>query len=53
MYYVHGRRISEIADKMNIPEGTVKTRLFRARQKLKEGMNMAREFGKEVIIPKS
>lgn len=51
MYYVHGRRISEIADKMNIPEGTVKTRLFRARQKLKEGMNMAREFGKRSYDP--
>lgn len=51
MYYVHGRRISEIADKMNIPEGTVKTRLFRARQKLKEGMNMAREFGKRSYNP--
>lgn len=51
MYYVHGRRISEIADKMHIPEGTVKTRLFRARQKLKEGMNMAREFGKRSYNP--
>ena len=51
MYYVHGRRISEIADKMNIPEGTVKTSLFRARQKLKEGMNMAREFGKRSYNP--
>lgn len=51
MYYVQNRRISEIADKINIPEGTVKTRLFRARQKLEEGMNMAREFGKRSYNP--
>ena len=46
MYYVQNRRICDIAKNLGIPEGTVKTRLFRARQKLKEGMYMAREFGK-------
>ena len=52
MYYVQNRRVCDIAKNLGIPEGTVKTRLFRARQKLKEGMYMAREFGKRSYDPK-
>lgn len=44
-YYVEGRRIQDIADGLGQPEGTVKANLFRSRKRLKEGMNMAREFG--------
>lgn len=51
MYYVQNRRVCDIAKNLGIPEGTVKTRLFRARQKLKEGMYMAREFGKRSYNP--
>ncbi len=51
MYYVQSRRVCDIAKNLGIPEGTVKTRLFRARQKLKEGMYMAREFGKRSYNP--
>ncbi len=51
MYYVQNRRVCDIAKNLGIPEGTVKTRLFRARQKLKEGMYMAREFGKRSYDP--
>lgn len=51
MYYVQNRRVYDIAKNLGIPEGTVKTRLFRARQKLKEGMYMAREFGKRSYDP--
>ena len=34
--YVAGYKYSEIAEKMNLPIGTVKTRIFVARQKLRE-----------------
>jgi RNA polymerase sigma-70 factor (ECF subfamily) len=34
LIYYHGRTISEVAQIMNIPEGTVKTRMFRARKEL-------------------
>ncbi|MBR6052577.1 MAG: sigma-70 family RNA polymerase sigma factor [Clostridia bacterium] len=52
-YYVKQKRIFEIAESLSIPEGTVKTKLYRARQKLKEGMLMAREFGKRSYDPES
>lgn len=51
MYYIQSKRVCDIAKNLGIPEGTVKTRLFRARQKLKEGMYMAREFGKRSYNP--
>ena len=51
MYYIQSKRVCDIAENLGIPEGTVKTRLFRARQKLKEGMYMAREFGKRSYDP--
>ncbi len=44
-YYIEDRKVKDIAIDLCIPEGTVKTKLFRARKMLKEGMNMAREFG--------
>ena len=44
-YYIEDKKIKDIASVLDIPEGTVKTKLFRARKMLKEGMNMAREFG--------
>lgn len=44
-YYIEDRKISDIAISLNLPEGTVKTKLFRARKVLKEGMDMAKEFG--------
>ena len=52
-YYVKQKRINEIAESLSIPEGTVKTKLYRARKKLKEGMLMAREFGKRSYDPES
>lgn len=44
-YYLDDRRIRDIATALHLPESTVKSKLFRARNILKEGMNMAREFG--------
>ena len=44
-YYVEFRSIKDIAGSLNLPIGTVKAKLFRSRNILKEGINMAREFG--------
>ena len=52
-YYIEDRSVSDIARSIGIPDGTVMTRLFRARKILKEGMNMAREFGKLSYSPEN
>ncbi len=44
-YYIENQTVREIASALSLPENTVKSRLFRAREILKEGMDMAREFG--------
>ncbi len=44
-HYIDGKGLREIALSLSLSENTVKQRLFRARHILKEGMNMAREFG--------
>lgn len=44
-YYIEDKKVQDIAASLGLPEGTVKSKLFRARKILKEGMNMAREFG--------
>ena len=44
-YYLMDQHIRSIAADLSLSESTVKQRLFRARKILKEGMNMAREFG--------
>ena len=36
LYYYNDLSISEISDILNIPKGTVKSRVFRAREKLYE-----------------
>lgn len=50
-FYVQDEKVSTIAKRLSIPEGTVKTKLSKGRQKLKEGMNMARTFGKLSYAP--
>ena len=50
-YYIENKSIRQIALALTLPENTVKSRLFRAREILKEGMNMAREFGKRSYKP--
>ena len=44
-YYIDHKSIRAIASSLTLSETAVKQRLFRARQLLKEGMSMAREFG--------
>ena len=44
-YYIEDKKIKDISVSLKLPESTVKSKLFRARKILKEGMNMSREFG--------
>ena len=50
-YYFQGIKISDIALSLNLTQGTVMSKLHRARNILKEGMNMAREFGEKSYNP--
>lgn len=51
-YYVEDRTLSFIANKMDLPLGTVKRRLFDIRNKLKEYLKMERLNGKKAFVPK-
>ena len=44
-YYIDNESIRHISEKLSLSVSTVQQRLHRARSILKEGMNMAREFG--------
>lgn len=50
-YYIENRSVRDIASSLSLSENAVKQRLFRARYILKEGMDMAREFGKRSYNP--
>lgn len=50
-YYLDDLSVREIAARTGLTAGNVKTRLFRARTLLKEGMAMAREFGARSYKP--
>ena len=50
-FYYEGKSISEIAREMDIPEGTVKWHLNKARNELKEGFSMERKIGKLGLSP--
>ena len=52
-YYVDDMKIRTIASALNLPIGTVMSKLYRARKILKEGMNMAREFGTRSYKPEN
>ncbi len=52
-YYTESKNVSEIAESLSLSVNTVKSRLLRAREILKEGMNMAREFGKLSYNPEN
>ncbi len=50
-HYFEEKSVSRIANEFHIPIGTVKTKLIHSRKQLKEGMNMARTFGKRSYKP--
>ena len=51
-YYIEDRSLSFIAEKLNLPLGTVKRRLFDIRHKLKEYLKMERLNGRKAFVPK-
>ncbi len=50
-HYIRGERLSDIASRLRVPIGTVKAQLSRCRSKIREGMEMAREFGPRSYNP--
>ena len=50
-YYIEGRSIRDVACSLALSETAVKQRLLRARHILKEGIDMAREFGRRSYQP--
>jgi len=50
-YYIKGKKVREISSALNLSSDAVQQRLHRARKILKEGMYMAREFGKRSYNP--
>ncbi|MCM1441727.1 MAG: sigma-70 family RNA polymerase sigma factor, partial [Roseburia sp.] len=52
-YYMENQKIHDIASSLSYSSNTVKSRLLRARKILKEGMDMAREFGKRSYNPEN
>ena len=51
-YYIEDRSLSFIAERLNLPLGTVKRRLFDIRNKLKEYLKMEKINGKKAFVPK-
>ena len=52
-YYIENKNIRDIASSLSLSVSAVQQRLHRARIILKEGMNMAREFGKLSYNPEN
>lgn len=52
-HYFEEMSVSAISNQYHIPPGTVKTKLQTSRKLLKEGMDMAREFGQRSFRPET
>ena len=50
-YYIRDEKTADIALRLGLSESTVRSRLFRARRILEEGMEMSRTFGKKSYAP--
>ncbi|KJB88823.1 RNA polymerase [Paenibacillus sp. E194] len=50
LFYIEDLPLKEVADMLDQPVGTVKSRLFRARNKLADMLHISRENGKELMI---
>lgn len=51
MFYYENKSVTSISKELNIPEGTVKWHLNKARNELKEGYDMERKIGKLGLSP--
>ncbi len=52
-HYFEEMSVSQISKRFGIPLGTVKTKLQSSRRQVKEGMNMARQFGTRSFQPET
>lgn len=52
-HYFEEKSVSEISRQFGIPLGTVKTKLQNSRKIMKEGMDMAKQFGKRSFHPET
>ncbi len=52
LYYVHGLTVAEIAEKMAVSPSMVKYLLFKARNIIREGMDMERNLGEQSYHPR-
>ena len=52
-YYFDNLSVKEISMETGLPSGTVKRKLFESRQQIKEGMDMARTYGKRSFAPEN
>lgn len=50
-YYLKGKKTSEVAKTLNIPQGTVFTKLTQIRKMIRKGMSMTRVFGRRSYNP--
>ncbi len=53
MYYVQNKSCAEISDALDISESMAKYLLFKAREILKEGIDMDRQYGEQSYNPKN
>ena len=52
-HYVHGHSVERIAADLNISAGTVKSRLSKAREQIREGLNNVEKYAKISYEPKT
>ncbi|MDE7326181.1 MAG: sigma-70 family RNA polymerase sigma factor [Lachnospiraceae bacterium] len=50
-YYMDGEGIAEIAAALSLPEGTVKSRLYLGRERIRKGMEYMEKYGKQSYSP--
>lgn len=50
-YYMNGQSITDIARELNIPEGTVKSRLYLGRNQVKKGISNMEKYSKQSYSP--
>lgn len=50
-YYMNGQSIADIARELNIPEGTVKSRLYLGRDHVKKGISNMEKYSKQSYSP--
>ena len=50
-YYMGGESIAEIAAALHLPKGTVKSRLYLGRERIRKGMEYMEKYGKQSYSP--